>query len=232
MTDAGVFEGLATAVLRRANPDYASLVHSGVNAEGRPVAAAVDGYSLGGQTKPSVFTAHTTMKLSKLRSKWLDPVEGDIDKAKRKAQAVGAGGGILVLVLTLNREPPIELVADAEAACQVAGFELDLWTQSRIADFLDDDAEGQWIRRRFFGEPEVRLSGSSLRSIAETGPVDVSLFDKAAALTPRQAALNLTSRLQGGQRLVFLNAASGQGKTIVAIQVWRALAEAGERSLA
>lgn len=225
MTDAGEFEGLATAVLRRANPDYASLVHSGVNAEGRPVAAAVDGYSLGGQTKPSVFTAHTTMKLSKLRSKWLDPVEGDIDKAKRKAQAVGAGGGILVL--TLNREPPIELVADAEAACQVAGFELDLWTQSRIADFLDDDAEGQWIRRRFFGEPEVRLSGSSLRSIAETGPVDVSLFDKAAALTPRQAALNLTSRLQGGQRLVLLNAASGQGKTIVAIQVWRALAEAG-----
>lgn len=143
----------------------------------------------------------------------------------RKAQAVGASGGILVL--TLNREPPIEFVADAEAACQVAGFELDLWTQSRIADFLDDDAEGQWIRRRFFGEPEVRLSGSTLRSIAETGPVDVSLFDKAAALTPRQAALNLTSRLQGGQRLVLLNAASGQGKTIVATQVWRALAEAG-----
>ena len=226
MTDAGEFEGLVTAVLRRSNPTYAALVHSGVNAEGRPIAAAVDGFNLCGISNRSpIFTAHTTTKLSKLRNKWMDPVEGDIAKAKLKAQAIGVDGG--VLVLTLSREPPIELVIDVEAACQAAGFELDLWTQSRIADFLDDDAEGQWIRRRFFGEPEIRLSISALRSIAQAGPLDISLFDKGDALTPRQVAVDLASRLQGGQRLVLLNAASGQGKSVVATQVWRAMVDAG-----
>lgn len=225
MTDAGVFERLATAVLRRANPAYDALVHSGVNAEGRPVRAPVDGFSLGGTTKPSVFTAHTTTKLSELHGKWLDPVKGDIVKAKTEAAATGVIGG--TLVLTLNRDPPISIVAEAEAACDAAGLKLDLWSQSRLADFLDDDAEGQWIRRRFFGEPEVRLSFSNLRWIGETGPVDVPLFDQATALAPRQAAFDLTARLRDGQNLVLLNATSGQGKTVVATQVWRGMIEAG-----
>lgn len=225
MTDAGVFERLATAVLRRASPAYAALVHSGVNADGRPVPAPVDGFSLGGTTKPSVFVAHTTTKLSELHGKWLNPVSGDIVKAKAEASAAGVGGG--TLVLTLNREPPIALVTQAEAACASAGLTLDLWCQSRLADFLDDDAEGQWIRRRFFGEPADRLSFSSLQSIGEIGPVDVPLFDEAAALAPRQAAVDLTARLRDGQRLILLNATSGQGKTVVASQIWRAMVEAG-----
>lgn len=225
ITDAGVFERLATAVLRRAIPAYAALVHSGVNAEGRPIPAPVDGFSLGGMTRPSVFAAHTTTKMSELRGKWLDPIEGDIEKAKREAATAGVDGA--TLVLTLNREPPITLVADAEAACAAAGLTLDLWSQSRLADFLDDDAEGQWIRGRFLGEPEVRLSFSSLRSIGETGPVDVPVFDQAGALAPREVAVDLIARLRDGQRLVLLNASSGQGKTVVATQVWRGMIDAG-----
>lgn len=220
-----MFERLATAVLRRADPAYAALVHAGVNAEGRPIPAPVDGFSLGGMAKPSVFAAHTTTKMSELRSKWLDPVEGDIAKAKREAERAGVDGA--TIVLTLNREPPIRLVADARAACEADGLTLDLWSQSRLADFLDDVAEGQWIRHRFFGEPEIRLSFSSLRSIGETGPVDVPVFDQAAALAPRRAAIDLTARLRDGQRLVLLNATSGQGKTVVATQVWRGMVEAG-----
>lgn len=225
MTDAGEFERLATAVLRRATPAYSALVHSGVNAQGRPIPSPVDGFSLSGGAEDLVLAAHTTMALSSLRTKWLDPENGDIAKAATTANRVSANDALLVL--TLNREPSLDLVYAAKTACKEAGLRLDLWSQSRLADFLDDDPEGQWIRYRFFGEPETRLSVSALRAMGEAGPVDLALFDAPAALTPRQAADDLASRLRGGQRLVLLNAASGQGKTVVAAQVWRRMVETG-----
>jgi hypothetical protein len=224
MTDAGEFERLATAVLRRAEPAYAALVHSGVNAQGRPVPSPVDGFSLGGQPTP-IFTAHTTMALSALRGKWLNSTQGDIAKASQAMRRVGASSA--QLVLTLNRDPPLNLVADTEAACAAAGLSLDLWSQSRIADFLDDDAEGQWIRHRFFGSSETRLSFSGLRDIGEAGPADLALFDAEAALVPRRVATELAERLRNGQRLILLNATSGLGKTVIAAQIWREMVASG-----
>lgn len=43
ITDAGLFECLATAILRDANPIYRSLVHPGVNEEGKTVKSPLDG---------------------------------------------------------------------------------------------------------------------------------------------------------------------------------------------
>jgi hypothetical protein len=43
MTDEAAFEQLATAVLREAKAEYARLVHTGVNVEGKTVKAPIDG---------------------------------------------------------------------------------------------------------------------------------------------------------------------------------------------
>ena len=226
MTDAGEFERLATAVLRQADRAYAPLMHSGVNANGRPVPAPVDGFSLtSSRSTDQVLAAHTTMALSSLARKWLDPQEGDIATAAATARRMGAEGARLVL--TSNREPPLELVVSTREACRAAGLRLDIWSQSRLADFLDDNPEGQWIRRRFFGEAETRLSFSGLRSASEAEPSTISLFDPPGALTTRGIAHEVAAKLQDGQRLVLLNAASGQGKTVVATQVWELMVTNG-----
>jgi hypothetical protein len=43
MSDEGLFERLATAVLREADPRYSALVHPGVNADGKTVKSPLDG---------------------------------------------------------------------------------------------------------------------------------------------------------------------------------------------
>jgi hypothetical protein len=43
MTDQAAFERLATAILLEAEPQYASLLHPGVNEEGKTVKSPVDG---------------------------------------------------------------------------------------------------------------------------------------------------------------------------------------------
>jgi hypothetical protein len=43
ITDEGLFERLATAILREANPNYYSLAHPGVNVAGKTVKSPLDG---------------------------------------------------------------------------------------------------------------------------------------------------------------------------------------------
>jgi hypothetical protein len=61
MTDEAAFERLAMAVLREARQEYASLLHPGVNPEGKTVKAPVDGIGFVLGAKPShVIAAHHT----------------------------------------------------------------------------------------------------------------------------------------------------------------------------
>jgi len=43
INDEGLFERLATAILREANPTYGSLAHPGVNVKGKTVKSPLDG---------------------------------------------------------------------------------------------------------------------------------------------------------------------------------------------
>jgi hypothetical protein len=76
MTDDAEFERLAMAVLREANPEYASLLHTGVNSAGKTVKSPVDGISfvIGAQPPHMLAAHHTTCARKYLEGKWLhDP---------------------------------------------------------------------------------------------------------------------------------------------------------------
>ncbi|MCA0318622.1 MAG: hypothetical protein LCH88_11200 [Proteobacteria bacterium] len=71
-----MFERLATAVLRRADPLYALVSHPGVNAEGKTVKSPVDGIAfVPGAVPPHTIVIHHTITVGKdLDGKWLhDP---------------------------------------------------------------------------------------------------------------------------------------------------------------
>lgn len=225
ITDAGEFERLASAVLRYADPDCAALIHPGANAQGRPIASPVDGFSLGMNPEAGVLIAHTTMATPRLANKWLGKAEGDIAKAARTAATLGLKSA--KLILTTSREPSPELLVKAREASAASDLSLEIWPQSRLADFLDHDPDGQWVRRHFFGDSASRLSAGQLQEWAEEGPVELAIFDPPNALSPRKSATELASRLLDGQRLMLLNASSGQGKTVAVAQVWRQMVEAG-----
>lgn len=164
------FETLATTVLRAAHPDYAALIHVGTNEDGRTVRSPIDGIELRVHrgSRRLLIIQHTITAKPGLRRKWLAQEEGDLAKAKAIVEFERNRGTIrkATLVLCCSIDPDQELIRDVHAA---AGndLELDIWPGSRIADFLDRDPEGQWLRQQAFGTEAVRLSMSQAREIAQ-----------------------------------------------------------------
>jgi hypothetical protein len=74
ITDEGLFEQLATAVLREANPLCATLTHPGINADGKTITGPLDGVSFVPNADPPHLIAvqHTITSQKTLRRKWLD----------------------------------------------------------------------------------------------------------------------------------------------------------------
>jgi hypothetical protein len=182
ITDEGLFERLATAVLRQADSLYAALAHVGVNAEGKTVKAPLDAIAyVPGANPPHMLAAHhTTTKASGLRTKWLhDPstVKPRKNKPTGEAGDVIKTAGIaarerirepktaVTLALTTNLEPSIDLIGDVHALARTHDIELDLWSRSRIADFLDSP-RGQWLRHQHLGLVQEHVSKELLAELS------------------------------------------------------------------
>lgn len=185
ITDTGLFEHLATAVLRSARPElYRNLTQPGVNAEGKTVKSPVDAISFAPGSNPPHMIAvhHTICARDDLRQKWLhDPSTvvprkgskptapaGDVIKTAAIANDERAKTPELcvTLALTTNEEPPEDVTREAERVALSNGIVLDIWSRSRIADHLDNDPDGQWLRRNYLRIEQERLSLDLLHELS------------------------------------------------------------------
>src|SRR5579884_2346870 len=150
MTDQAAFERLATAILREAGPQYTSLLHPGVNKDGKTMKAPVDGIGFVAGANPAhmIVVHHTTCQRDALEKKWLhNPTTvnprkggrptappGDIIKSLEVIRQERANNASLVatLVLTTNQEPPEDLVRKVHALGETNGIEIDIWAASRL----------------------------------------------------------------------------------------------------
>src|SRR6266403_1023549 len=227
ISDDGLFERLATAVLREADQRYSSLAHPGVNPDGKAVKAPLDGIAYIPGTRHLVAVHHTTTKASDLKSKWLhDPAT----VVPRKGGRPTAPAGDLVktaaivaeerrrfpqleatLVLTTNQEPSVDVVREVQAAAQGQSIAVDLWSRSRLAHFMDKP-EGQWIRHKYLGTQPEHLSREllaklSLESAQNYKPID----DQSDAWVDRSLDQALD---EAPNDVVFVVAESGSGKSV------------------
>src|SRR5690349_2608062 len=95
ITDEGLFELLATAILRGANSTYGSLVHTGVNVEGKTVKSPLDGICfVQGAVPPHMNAVHHTITArGKLENKWLhDP---STVKPRKGSQPTAPAGDLI-----------------------------------------------------------------------------------------------------------------------------------------
>lgn len=184
ITDTGLFERLATSVLREANPIYEPLVHTGINTDGKTVKGPIDGVVFIKASQPvhMISVHHTTGNRDKLKTKWLhDPSTvkhrksgvkpkgpGDILKtiAIYRDERIRTPDLVGTLVLTITSDPSQELVRETEAIARNAGINVDLWPASRIAHFLDTDPKGQWLRKKYLGIEQELLSYELLKSLS------------------------------------------------------------------
>jgi hypothetical protein len=231
ITDTGHFEQLATAVLRAATPEtYANLVHSGTNEVGKPVKSPVDGIGFipGAKPRHMVVAHHTTSSRDALARKWLYTPEtakaqkagkpktpaGDVLKAIELARQEREHSPNLevTLALTSNTEPTEDLIRNTARIAGSHNIHIDIWSGSRIAGFLDNDPNGQWLRSRFLGIDQERLSEELLRhlsrqSVTANAP-PVAIHDQIA----RDAADRLIDSLP--RPVGLLVSPSGYGKSV------------------
>ncbi len=230
ITDAGLFERLATAILREANPTYRSLIHTGVNIEGKTVKSPLDGicFVQGADPPHMIAVHHTSTSRDDLEKKWLH----DPSKVRsREGQRPTAPAGDLIktaelvteertrtpnlqatLVLTTNQEPSEALVRDVEAAGRDRGLKIDLWSRSILSHFLDNQPTGQWIRHLFLHIDQELLSIELLHELSKKS-LDIHLpLDNKKAWIPRQLDATLKTSLR--RDVTFLLAGSGQGKSV------------------
>lgn len=186
ITDTGLFENLATAVLRNAKPElYGNLTQPGVNADGKTVKSPVDGISFvpGANPRHMVTTHHTIGLRKDLQAKWLhDPCTVMLRKRSMKP-AAPAGDLVktiaiasderrktsnlkVTLALTTNKEPPENVTREVERTAHEHGIVLDIWACSRIANYLDHTPDGQWLRKKYLGIEQERLSHDLLRELS------------------------------------------------------------------
>lgn len=247
ITDEGLFERVAAAVLREACPLCRALVHPGVNAAGKTVKAPLDGICFVPGSAPPHMVAvhHTTTALDGLRKKWLhDPAQVTPRKGKLPA---GLPGDLIktaavfsderkrtpdlqaTLVLTTNEEPDQALVRDVIAAGYAFNISVDIWSRSRLCHELDTTSVGQWIRASLLGIEQELLSPEllhelSLKSLAQNQPQE-----SPAVWIDRVLDDALTNRLY--RDVTFLVARSGLGKTIACYRRLMAHVEKGDFGL-
>jgi RecA/RadA recombinase len=180
LTDPGVFERIATAVLRAHEPEtYDSVLHVGINAQGKTVKAPLDnvGFVHVDGTLKLVGAAHTIATKDALRRKWLhNPAfprtgpsapAGDLVKAidilNREKQT--RPGLAMKFALTTNRDDFTETMSEAQRLADQHHVALDFWPGSRIAHVLNFTAVGQAIREYYLGTGPTLLSREKLREV-------------------------------------------------------------------
>ena len=230
ITDEGIFEQLATAILRESIPSYRSLVHPGINVAGKTVKSPVDGICFEtGANPPHLITVHhTTTRLADLEKKWLhDP---STVKSRKSSGPTAPAGDLIktaelvakerlhtsnlraTLVLTTNEEPGEALVRVVEKAGRSRGMVIDIWSRSRLSHYLDNHATGQWIRYSFLGIDQELLSPELLYNISQKSLDSYSLPDNPAVWVSRALDATLTTCLR--RNMTFLVAGSGMGKSV------------------
>ncbi|OGP68686.1 MAG: hypothetical protein A2W27_05645 [Deltaproteobacteria bacterium RBG_16_44_11] len=243
ITDEGLFERLAMAVLREADPKYRSLAHPGVNAAGKTVKSPVDGICFipGADPRHMIAVHHTITVRNDLEKKWLhDP---STVKPRKGSHPTAPAGDLIktaalvakertrtqnlraTLVLTTNEEPDEALVRTVEAAGRDHGLEIDLWSRSRLSHFLDNQITGQWIRSQYLGIEQELLSVELLHELSNRSLEINRPPDNPNAWITRSLDTELTTSIH--RAVTFLVAGSGLGKSVACYRKIAAHVEGG-----
>ncbi|MCQ2003130.1 hypothetical protein [Rhizobium sp. NRK18] len=231
LNDAGLFERIASAVIRIKYPECAELIELGTNVDGKTRKAPVDGITLtyASGSLRVVMVQHTIAAAKELRGKWLhDPSKVKARKSDKASQPAGdvlkaneiAGAErsrnpetSVILFLTTNEEPDQELARDVISFGADHRLDIRILSRSAIAHVLDHTPEGQSVRRRMLGVVQEMLSWDLLRELGARSVDDYPLSDDKSARVSTRTEISLRAR-KGP--LTLLCGPSGSGKSVAA----------------
>jgi hypothetical protein len=240
------FELLAMAALRELDPEFALIIHTGINAAGKTIVHPLDGFArIPGSAVRYAAAEITTTALRKLTSKWLAESDrdfaslsdeaGDLVKAAREAarlRQTTPSAGFRVALVT-NHEPSDDLQKAVDTYALRHRLEYTIVSRGALANYLDNTANGNYHRARLFRTLQTRLSWDLLHDIANES---LALFATELQQTedlvwiPEEYETDL-QRSTSQWPLTFLVADSGRGKSTLSLRFGRELIASGSVAL-
>ncbi len=250
MTDAGQFEILSLRVLRELRHDCRSIIHLGVNAEGKTIPNPIDGFCQIPDTQLPryVMVAFTISKTDDLHRKWLldsdvatstsqhskrvakarksgTAADGDLIKAARQAAIIREREPTaeFKVYLCTNRRLQLDLIRDVQSKGRELGLTVDFLEQTQLRDFLDIKPEGQWLRQHYLGIVADQVSRSLLSDLSQASLERYCSEMPGFSSHPMEtnAARIARQGLNPSTRLHLLIGASGFGKSIISQDLMR-----------
>ncbi len=213
------FEKLSGEALRHLYPSLLHLIPSGINAAGKTIVSPFDGFCF---SEPNHFVMfQATTNASNLRVKWLSEgkEKGDLIKSISEANTIrGQYPSFRFSVyLVSNGEVDRQLHIDVKAH-DSDDFTAVIVEQRELVSFLDHNAEGQYLRKKYLGIDADRISGSLLMDIAKENlqrfATEIYLDEADVAVLPRHKQIE-EQVAQSRSNVNLLIAESGSGKSTI-----------------
>ena len=113
--------------------------------------------------------------------------------------------------MTVTSEPSQELIRKSEKIATDAGIQIDFWSASRIAHFLDTNPNGQYIRKQYMNITQERISSKLLLELSKKSIDNFNIYNQDSWIG-RDLDKQLKVLEKSG--LTIVSGESGNGKTI------------------
>ncbi len=225
ITDRAKFERIANAILRIKYPVLEDLIESGINEKGETIKDPVDAFVQISKTQYG-YIEHTTND-SNLERKWLNentskhnPL-GDLIKAATIAREkrVGNQGFEFIIFLVTNQLVSSALEAKVMEKIPEDFITVKIVELSILADFLDHNPTGQYLRKIHLGIEADLLSAPSFNEIARQNlySYGIEIYTDESSIVETTALSNLRIAMATmPKKLGLLIAPSGGGKSTAA----------------
>ncbi|MNK42080.1 hypothetical protein D3C87_607610 [compost metagenome] len=230
ITDRGLFEKICVDILRNIRPEYANIIHGGLNEKGEPVPSPLDAFHC--DQNGNFVLIEVTSDDSNLRRKWLDKNTGDVFKALRKVQEwhVNFPEATFTLWLCTNQRVKDShqnrLFTDVIETFKQSGVTVEFLEQSAIVSFLEDTPIGQWIAQKSLHISAKQLSKPKLLDLSLVNLETYAREIFAGELITRACEVDLAEILDQSYSPVLLVAKSGMGKSTIAYNILKTCSKA------
>lgn len=235
ITDRGLFEQIATSILKIANPNYICLNDTGININGETRKAPIDASGKVFYSDPPhyIYVEYTTTEIKSLKNKWLNEKAtktnplGDLIKLFNQINETKKDfpDAKFEVILCSNKRKDDEIEKATLIKATGLCIPLSIWWQDNFLHYLDYDSKGQYIREKLLGIKAEKLSEGLLKNICQQNLKDYKKqqdgdISKLENLVDRNILFEIEKQIQDKTKsLLFINGKSGLGKSIISYQI-------------
>lgn len=247
ITDPALFEQLVTELLIAYDKRYLCLNNMGINVQGKTIKAPIDvsGVVQENDISHFLYIENTITDLKSLKNKWLNENEtdnnplGDLIKAINKVNSDKKDfpNDKFTIYLACNRRKDDAIDKEVRKKAQAENVQVEIYWQEFWVQILDNNPDGQYIRNKYFGIAQERLSMDLLNNICENslyyyGLSQSNSIEKLEKSVEREEfSTILDSFLECSNVLTILGGISGSGKSNICYQILKKLQTKKELAL-